>query len=128
MKNKISEVSSQLAGRNLLIKTGHVALQADGAVTLQIGDLLVLVAAVMGDAKEGGDFFPLLVDYEEKFYASGKIKGSRFIKREGRPPEESILKARMIDRPIRPLFPKGITNECVITAQVLSSDGSTDPG
>ena len=128
MENKISEVSSKLAGKDLLIKTGHVALQADGAVTLQIGDLLVLVAAVMGDAKEGGDFFPLLVDYEEKFYASGKIKGSRFIKREGRPPEESILKARMIDRPIRPLFPKGITNECVITAQVLSSDGSTDPG
>lgn len=125
---KTSEVSAKLAGSQLSIKTGHVAFQAHGAVTLTIGDVVILVAAAMGEAKEGMDFFPLLVDYEEKFYASGKIKGSRFMKREGRPPDESILKARIIDRPIRPLFPKGIINECVITAQVISSDGKIDPG
>ncbi len=128
MKNIVSEVSTQVAGKNLVLKTGHVAFQAHGAVTLSLGDLVILVAASMGPAKEGVDFFPMLVDYEEKFYASGKIKGSRFIKREGRPPDESILKCRLIDRPIRPLFPKGIANDCVITAQVISSDGKTDPG
>ncbi|MGE3278921.1 MAG: polyribonucleotide nucleotidyltransferase [Candidatus Altimarinota bacterium] len=122
------EVSTKLAGKDLSIKTGHVAFQADGAVTLQIGDVVILVAATLGGARDGTDFFPLLVDYEEKFYAAGKIKGSRFIKREGRPPDESILKARLIDRPIRPLFPKGLTNDCVISAMVLSSDGKIDPG
>jgi len=124
----VQEVSTKLAGKDLLIKTGHVAFQADGAVTLQIGDVVILVAASMGGARPGTDFFPLLVDYEEKFYAAGKIKGSRFIKREGRPPDESILKARLIDRPIRPLFPKGLTNDCVLSATVLSSDGKIDPG
>jgi polyribonucleotide nucleotidyltransferase len=122
------EVSAKLADKELVLKTGHVAFQADGAVTLQLGDVVVLVAATMGGARDGNDFFPLLVDYEEKFYAAGKIKGSRFIKREGRPPDESILKARLIDRPIRPLFPKGLINDCVISAMVLSSDGKTDPG
>lgn len=124
----VHEVSTKLAGKDLTIKTGHMAFQADGAVTLQLGDMVILVAAAMGGARPGTDFFPLLVDYEEKFYAAGKIKGSRFIKREGRPPDESILKARLIDRPIRPLFPKGLTNDCVISASVLSSDGKTDPG
>lgn len=124
----VQEVSSTVAGKPLSIKTGHVAFQAHGAVTLSLGDVVILVASTMGDAKEGVDFFPLLVDYEEKFYASGKIKGSRFIKREGRPPDESILKARVIDRPIRPLFPKGLVNDCVISAMVLSSDGKIDPG
>ncbi|MDF2379576.1 MAG: polyribonucleotide nucleotidyltransferase [Candidatus Gracilibacteria bacterium] len=125
---KIEEVSTQIAGKTMSLKTGHMALQAHGAVTVQIGDLVVLVATAMGRPREGGDFFPMLVDYEEKLYAAGKIKGSRFIKREGRPPEESILRARMIDRPIRPLFPKGISNDVVISVSVLSSDGETDPG
>ncbi|MDP3975613.1 MAG: polyribonucleotide nucleotidyltransferase [bacterium] len=125
---KVEEASSELAGRQLKLRTGHVAFQADGAVTLEMGDLVVLAAVMMGPAREGGDFFPMLVDYEEKFYAAGKIKGSRFIKREGRPPEECILKARMIDRPIRPLFPKGLINDVVVSANVLSSDGKTDPG
>ena len=128
MNTSVQEVTSTVAGKPLTLKTGHVAFQADGAVTLQIGDVVVLVAATMGPPREGGDFFPMLVDYEEKLYAAGKIKGSRFIKREGRPPEESILKARMIDRPIRPLFPKGVTNDVVISASVLSSDAKTDPG
>lgn len=128
MKTTISTASADIAGKKVELTTGHMAFQADGAVTLQLGDLVILVAATMGPAKDGGDFFPLLVEYEEKFYASGKIKGSRFIKREGRPPEESILCARMIDRPIRPLFPKGVINDVVITASVLSSDGQTDPG
>jgi len=128
MELKTHEVSADISGKKLSIKTGHVAFQADGAVTLTLGDVVILVAATMGGAREGNDFFPMLVDYTEKFYASGKIKGSRFVKREGRPPDESILKARLIDRPIRPLFPKGITNEAVISAMVLSSDGKIDPG
>lgn len=128
MNTQISQVSAAIAGKNLELKTGHMAFQADGAVTLTLGDVVILVATTMGPTNDGGDFFPMLVEYEEKFYAAGKIKGSRFIKREGRPPEESILKARMIDRPIRPLFPKGMTNDVVITATVLSSDGETDPG
>jgi polyribonucleotide nucleotidyltransferase len=128
MESTIQEVSANLAGKTLALKTGHVAFQADGAVTLTLGDVVILVAVVMGGARDGSDFFPLLVDYSEKFYAAGKIKGSRFIKREGRPPDESILKARLIDRPIRPLFPKGLTNDAVISATVLSSDGKIDPG
>lgn len=125
---KGDEVSTQVAGRQAVLKTGHVALQADGAVTLQIGDVVIMVAATMGTPRPGTDFFPMLVDYEERLYAAGKIKGSRFIKREGRPPEENILKARLIDRPLRPLFPKGLTNDVVVSAMVLSSDGEIDPG
>ncbi len=128
MQANVSSVSVDMAGKSLELKTGHMAFQANGAVTLTLGDVVILVAAGMAPGRPDADWFPMLVEYEEKYYASGKIKGSRFIKREGRPPEESILKARMIDRPIRPLFPKATRSDVVITASVLSSDGETDPG
>lgn len=116
-----------LAGRKLKIETGVLANQAHGAVTVSLGDTVVFASAVMGDAREGTDFFPLMVDFEEKYYAAGKIKGSRFVKREGRPSENAILNSRMIDRPIRPLFPKGMTNDVQLICSVLSTDLEVEP-
>ncbi|MFA5854974.1 MAG: polyribonucleotide nucleotidyltransferase [Candidatus Gracilibacteria bacterium] len=116
-------VSQEIAGRTMTLETGKLALQADGAVTIRFGDSIVICAAMM--AEEGNsdaDFFPLTIEYQERFYAAGKIKGSRFIKRDGRASDEVVLKARLIDRPIRPLFPKGITNEVQGMATVLSAD------
>lgn len=110
-------------GKNALIfETGLMAKQADGAVTVRYGDTMVLVAACYArQAKEGTDFFPLTVDYQEKAYAGGKIPGGYF-KREGKATEKETLTSRLIDRPIRPLFPEGFYNEVQITATVLSSD------
>lgn len=117
-----------LAGRVLKLSTGVFANQAQGAVVASLGDTQILATAIMTDAaREDVDFFPLLVDYEERFYASGKIKGSRFIKREGRPSDNAVLTARLIDRPIRPLFPKGTTNDVQIIGTVLSADMEVDP-
>lgn len=119
----------EVAGRELSIETGHYALAADGAVTVRFGDTVILSTVMMShEGKEGADFFPMTVEYQERYYASGKIKGSRFIKREGRPSDEATLKARLIDRPIRPLFPKGITNEVQLITTVLSADIVNDPG
>jgi polyribonucleotide nucleotidyltransferase len=127
--SNIQEVQGDLAGVNVTLKTGQFAFQADGAVTIEYGGNVIMAAAVMNSKpKEGMDFFPLLVDFEEKFYAAGKIKGSRFIKREGRPPEDAILTARMIDRPLRPMFPKYMRNDVVISVNVLSSDKTYHPG
>jgi polyribonucleotide nucleotidyltransferase len=111
----------------LIIKTGELAKQADGAVLVQYGGTVVLVTAVMSkkDAQQS-DFMPLTVEYQEKTYAAGKIPGG-FFKREGRPSENAILTARLIDRPIRPLFPEGFFNEVQIMAIVLSCDGENDP-
>jgi len=92
-----------------------------------LGDTVVLATATMGLPREGVDFFPLLVDFEERYYASGKIKGSRFVKREGMPSENAILTARLIDRPLRPLFPKGMVNDVQIVCTVLSADLQVDP-
>lgn len=115
-------------GRNdLILETGKIAKQANGSVTVAYGGTVVLVTACMSrEIKEGQDFFPLTVEYQEKTYAAGKIPGG-FFKREGRPSESEILTARLIDRPIRPLFPKGLLNEIQIMAIVLSSDGENDP-
>ncbi|HEY8392588.1 MAG TPA: polyribonucleotide nucleotidyltransferase [Capillibacterium sp.] len=111
-----------LAGRPLIIEIGKVAKQANGAALVRYGDTVVLVTAVVSpQPREGIDFFPLLVDYEERLYAVGKIPGS-FLRREGRPSESAILAARTIDRPIRPLFPKGFRNDVQIVATVLSVD------
>lgn len=122
-------VKMEVAGRELSIETGHFALAADGAVTVKYGETVVLCTAMMNpQGKEDADFFPLTVDYQERYYASGKIKGSRFIKREGRPSDEATLKARLTDRPIRPLFPKGITNEVQIINTVMSADLVNEPG
>lgn len=119
----------ELAGRTLSIETGRMALQADGAVTVRYGETVVLSTAVMNESgREDADFFPLTVEFQERYYASGKIKGSRFIKRDGRPSDEATLKARLIDRPVRPMFPKGITNEVQLINTVLSADLENDPG
>jgi polyribonucleotide nucleotidyltransferase len=117
-----------LAGRPLIIETEKFAKQANASVLVRFGDTAVLVTAVLAaKAREGIDFFPLLVDYEERLYAVGKIPGG-FIKREGRPPESAVLAARMIDRPIRPLFPEGFRNDVQVAATVLSVDPDNEPG
>lgn len=117
----------QLGGRTLVIETGKMAKQAGGAVLMRYGDTAVLVATTASaEPREGVDFFPLTVDYEEKLYAVGKIPGG-FIKREGRPSEASILASRLIDRPIRPLFPEGFRNDVQVVATVLSVDKDNPP-
>ncbi|MBR6906850.1 MAG: polyribonucleotide nucleotidyltransferase [Selenomonadaceae bacterium] len=117
----------QLGGRTLTIENGKMAKQANGAVLVRYGDTVVLVAATASaEPREGVDFFPLTVDYEEKMYAAGKIPGG-FIKREGRPAESAILCSRLIDRPIRPLFPEGFRNDVQIIATVLSVDQDNPP-
>jgi polyribonucleotide nucleotidyltransferase len=117
----------ELAGRTLSIETGRVAQLADGAVLMQYGDTSVLVTAcASANPKEGIDFFPLSCDYEERLYAVGKIPGG-FIKREGRPTEKAVLSSRLIDRPIRPLFPKGYRNDVQVVATVMSVDKDNSP-
>jgi len=123
----ISKVEKQIGGRTLSIETGKVAKQADGAVVVQYGDTVVLVTAVTAPPRsEEIDFFPLSVDYREEQSAAGKFPGG-FIKREGRPSTKEVLTARMIDRPIRPLFPEGYFEEVQIVARVLSADQENDP-
>ncbi|HET9850342.1 MAG TPA: polyribonucleotide nucleotidyltransferase [Candidatus Saccharimonadales bacterium] len=119
---KIISVSGDFCGRKLTLETGRLAFQATSAVTVRYGDTVVEAIVSVGPPVPGLDFFPLSVDYEERFYAAGKISGSRFIKREGRPSEEAILAGRLIDRPIRPLFPKGYRDEVQAIAMVLSLD------
>jgi len=120
-------VSMELGGRQLTLETGELARQANGSVLARYGDTAVLVAATASpNPREGIDFFPLTCDYEERMYAAGKIPGG-FIKREGRPSEKATLTARLIDRPIRPLFPDGFRNDIQIIATVLSVDPEVDP-
>jgi polyribonucleotide nucleotidyltransferase len=115
-------VSIEVGGKTVTFETGKLAKQADGAVVMRSGDTMVLATAQgRTEAKEGQDFFPLTIDVEERAYAAGKIPGG-FFKREGRPTERAILTARMIDRPIRPLWPKGYRNEVQCIATVLSAD------
>src|SRR5512134_1476150 len=121
------KITAPLGDKQVLIETGKLAKQADGAVTVQLGETIVIVAAVAATkAKEGQDFFPLTVDYREKAAAAGKFPGGYF-KREGRPTEKEILTCRLTDRPIRPLFPKGWYNEVQVQTVVLSADGENDP-
>lgn len=121
-------VVGRIGGQELTITTGELAKQAGGSVLIQYGETVVLGTATMGNPLyPDGDFLPLLVEYEEKFYAAGKIKGSRFIKREGRPTDDAILTARLIDRSLRPLFPKNMINNVQVTLTVLSYDGENDP-
>ena len=124
----ISQPCECVVGDRLLtIETGKLAKQADSAVTVRYGDTLVLVTACIGDEpREGADFLHLTVDYEERHYAVGKIPGS-FIRREGRPGEQATLAARLTDRSLRPLFPKGLCNEIQVVVTVLSSDQENDP-
>jgi polyribonucleotide nucleotidyltransferase len=121
------KATAPVGDKQIIIETGKLAKQADGAVTVQLGETIVIVAAVGAiKAKEGQDFFPLTVDYREKAAAAGKFPGGYF-KREGRPTEKEILTSRLIDRPIRPLFPKGWYNEVQVQCIVLSADGENDP-
>lgn len=116
-----------IGDKQIIIEAGKIAKQADGAVTVQMGETIVIVAAVGATkAKPGQEFFPLTVDYREKAAAAGKFPGGYF-KREGRPTEKEILTSRLIDRPIRPLFPKGWYNEVQVQSIVLSADGENDP-
>ena len=117
-----ASVSLEIGGKEITFETGKLAKQADGAVVIRSGDTMVLATAQgRTEAREGADFFPLTIDVEERMYAAGKIPGG-FFKREGRPTERAILTARMIDRPIRPLWPKGYRNEVQCIATVLSAD------
>src|SRR5438093_4765914 len=121
------KLSVQVGAKLIHIETGTLAKQADGAVTVQLGESIVIVAAVAAtSAKPGQDFFPLTVDYREKAAAAGKFPGGYF-KREGRPTEKEILTSRLIDRPIRPLFPKGWYNEVQVQSILLSADGENAP-
>ncbi|MGC8886178.1 MAG: polyribonucleotide nucleotidyltransferase [Verrucomicrobiia bacterium] len=122
-----TKVSARTGNSEVIIETGKIARQANGSVTVQLGETIVIVAAVAAaEAKEGQEFFPLTVDYREKAAAAGRFPGGYF-KREGRPTEKEILTSRLIDRPIRPLFPKGWYNEVQVQAIVLSADGENDP-
>lgn len=126
-KQMFHTVDVDLDGRKITFETGKMAKQANGAVVVRSGDSVVLVSACMADKpKAGAAFFPLTVDYREYTYAAGKIPGG-FIKREGRPSEKEILTSRLIDRPIRPLFPEGFQHETQVIAMVLSADPEQDP-
>ena len=120
--------SLQIGGRILEVETGLLAGQANGAVTVRYGDTVVLATAVMSkNASKVSGYFPLMVDFEERYYAAGKIKGSRFIKREGRPSDDAILSGRAVDRTIRPLFNHRMRNDVQVVVTVLSYDGENDP-
>ncbi|HMQ04194.1 MAG TPA: polyribonucleotide nucleotidyltransferase [Pyrinomonadaceae bacterium] len=124
---KYLKESIKLGANELIVETGRVAKQADGAVVIRYGDTMVLVTAVsMKQAKEGLDFFPLTVEYRESSYSAGRIPGNYF-RREGRPSEKEVLTCRLIDRPVRPLFPDGYRYETQIVGTVISSDGENDP-
>ena len=119
-------VKTRIGSEDLIIQTGKLAKQADGSVTVQYGGTVILATVVASkEPKAGVDFLPLTVEYQEKTYAAGRIPGG-FFKREGRPSEKEILSARLIDRPIRPLFPEGFINEIQIITYVLSHDGKND--
>lgn len=124
---ELKQTSIKIGKEDLIVETGRMAKQANGSVLVRYGGTVVLVTACMSkDPREGVSFFPLTVEYQEKTYAAGRIPGG-FFKREGRPSESEILTARLIDRPIRPLFPKGMTHDVQVIAIVLSSDGVNDP-
>lgn len=125
---KITSVSTEFCGKTLTLEVGRVGFRTSASVIARYGDTVVLgTAMVSPNTVSGLDYFPLSIDYEEKFYASGKISGSRFIKREGRPSDEAILIGRLIDRPIRPLWPKGYRREVQGVATVLSMDPGFRP-
>lgn len=124
---EVIEVSTNWLGKKLTLTVNKVGFRTQGSVLVKYGDTVILGSASSGKVNENLDYFPLSIDYEERFYASGKISSSRFIKREGRPSDEAILVGRLIDRPVRPLFPKGYKNETQVVATVLSTDPSFRP-
>src|SRR6201996_414352 len=120
------QVTVEVGGRPLILETGKIAKQANGSIVARYGDTVVLTTACMAPTANDRDFLPLTVDYRENTYSAGKIPGG-FIKREGRPSEKEILTSRMIDRPMRPLFPEGFLCDTQIIAMVLSADPAQDP-
>src|SRR3972149_5378324 len=124
---KLIKKEFELAGRTLSLEYGELAGQANGSVLARYGDTVVVATATSAKAKEDIGYFPLFVEYVERLYAGGIIKGSRFVKREGRPSDEAILSGRIIDRIIRPLFPKNYKDEVQVVVTVLSVDGESDP-
>ena len=124
---KMVRVSTEWLGRELTLEVNRVGFRTTSSVLVRYGDTVVLGSVVVGTKPVVQDFFPLSIDYEEKFYAAGKISGSKFIKREGKPADEAVLVGRLIDRPIRPLFPKGYRQEVQVVCTVLSMDPSFRP-
>jgi len=120
------QVSVEVGGRALVLETGKIAKQANGAIVARYGDTVILNTACMAPKPNDRDFLPLTVDYRENTYSAGKIPGG-FFKREGRPTEKEILTSRLIDRPMRPLFPESWRNETQINSMVLSADSDNDP-
>lgn len=125
---QIQKFETEIGGRKLTLETGRLAMQADAAVVVSYGETVVLATAVMSKNERAGiNYFPLTVDFDEKLYAAGRIKGSRWVKREGRPTDEAILTSRLIDRTLRPLFNHRLRNEVQVVLTVLSFDGQNDP-
>jgi polyribonucleotide nucleotidyltransferase len=120
------KVEAEIGGQGFSLEAGKLAEQADGAVLVRYGDTVVLATAVAKEPREGLDFFPMTIDYEERMFAAGKIPGG-FIKRESSPSEAAILAMRLTDRPIRPLFPKGYRQDVQVVLTVLSADQENDP-
>lgn len=123
---KVTTASAQVNGKELKLEFGRFSEQANAAILVTYGDTMVHVTTVMGKSDTTLSYFPLSVDFAEKLYAGGKIKGSRWVKRDGRPSDEAILKGRIIDRSIRPLFPKSVKRDVQVIATVLSADGEND--
>jgi len=126
MRKKISQ-STEISNKKLTLEVGRLAEQANAAVLARYGDTMVLATVVSAEPKEGIDYFPLYVEYIERLYAGGRIKGSRWVKREGRPSDEATLTARLVDRSVRPLFPQDYKNEVQVIITVLSVDGENSP-
>jgi len=123
----VKQWSLDWGGRTLTVETGRYALLTNASCTVRYGDTVILATAVMSkNTRDGIDFFPLMVNFEEKMYAAGKIKGSRFIKREGKASEEAVLSGRLVDRAIRPLFNQDIRNDVQVILTALSFDGEND--
>ena len=123
---KIASQSIEFGGQTLTLETGKLAERASASVLGRLGDTVVLVTVVEG-GKSDLDYFPLSIEYIENLFSGGKIKGSRWVKRDGRPSDDAILAGRVIDRSIRPLFPKAFKNVVQIVINVLSVDGTNDP-
>ena len=121
------QVSTDWLGRKLTLEVNRVGFRTTSSVLVTYGETVILASVVVGQKPVVQDFFPLSIDDEEKFYAAGKISGSKFIKREGKPADEAILVGRLIDRPIRPLFPKGYRQEVQVVTTVLSMDPAFRP-
>ena len=127
MSTKEYSANSDIGSKTWNLSTGKFAEQASGSVVVRVGDTMVMGTVMMGRQRDGIDYLPLMVDYEEKLYAAGKIKGSRWVKREGRPSDEAILSGRVIDRSLRPMFNGDIRNDIQVVVTVLSVDGENDP-